>query len=631
MNPNVISFNESVHYGCPTPSESDPYAQVKWIFEERGSRVPTKSGQDNYRYALSHFLKYLQESHGDKPYLLKNEWDSLVLIRFKAWLSFLEQEDRSKFGSHTIVGILSSVRQVMTEAVILEVAATSSILSASMSPGDSATDSHASYSTDELASILEAVRTDMQYTSAVLAGYQPLGIGRDPQVRPTGLKINPQKYAEHGYGWNCEPNVRWYFENKMNSRAISRTAPTADQHKAFFTGAVRYHGGYMNLYKKWGVTPQLDNEILWPLVVQLSYLTGLNPDSLMGLKADCLSENPLTGTPVLRYLKLRSQGEKDLLVDLLNDDAEVPETDQVEDAGEEMELPLKRQQALLVERCIGKTLQLTAPLRQLPDVSEDLKELLFIYESSGNNCHGEIQAAPVWKVSQWCRDIAEKHDLKSSNGERLQFTLVRFRPTLLTEMAARGKDFFEIQHAAGHKSIKTTLAYIEQRTLDTVAEREVTSALVKIWRNRDEFTASLDSTKPSSRAQPLKGLISNCKNVFDPPRVVQLRADYAPGQSCTQFNMCLFCKNIVIMNEHLPVLAYYRNQIRSTTVNSGIDLPNIALYEKSLAVLDQIFDPESSNFTEEELDEAIAASETLDIVIDPLVYRGEDTSEDEES
>ena len=510
----------------------------------------------------------------------------------------------------------------MTEAILLELTATHDIINISMPLAHRETNKNDPYSNDELAGILEAVKEDLKYTNAVLAGYKRTGAGRDPQARPApSLRINPQKYAEHGYGWKCEANLRWYFEHRMNCRAMSRTDDEGEKHKAFFEGASRCHGGYMAVYKRWGVTPQIDRDILWPLVIQLSYLTGLNPSSLMGLKVDCLVEHPLTGTPVLRYVKLRSNGEKELLVDLLNEDAVDPD-DEIEDECEDAEMPLKREHAILVQRVIEKILRLTRPVREHMDFPAHLKDLLFVYQSSGNNCHGEFQAVPVWKMNQWCRQMGERHNLRSASGTPLSFSLVRFRPTRLTEMAAKGKDFFEIQHVAGHKSIKTTLTYIEQRTLDAVAEREVTNALERIWSNREEFCPPTPLEKRLIPIAPFKGLISDCKNVFDPPRPVQLAADYVAGQACTRFNMCLLCKNIVVMKEHLPILAHYRNQIRAATTNTGVDLPHVALYEKSLAVLDQIFDPDTSEFREEDLDDAVAAAEFLDVVIDPLVYSG---------
>lgn len=618
MTSNVVSLNDAAYYGLPAATAEHPFAQVNWIFEQRLSRVPTESGKENYRYALGFYLDFLQETVGAAPFALRERWDSLALVRFRTWLLTRELKDGAQLASHTLVGIVSSVRQTMTEAVALDLTPTCDIINISMPQGHRDSDMHAAYSSEEVAGILEAVKDGLQYTNAVLAGYKRMNTGRDPQVRPdSSMLINPQKYAAHGYGWNCEANLRWYFENRMNCRAMSGNEAEASNHKGFFSGANRYHGGSKSVYKAWGVTPQIDRDILWPLVIQLSYLTGLNPDSLMALKFDCLSEHPLTGTPVLRYLKLRSKGEKELLIDLLNESAADADQDV-----ESVEMPLKRQHALLVQRVIEKILRLTKPVREHPDFPAQLNDLLFVYQSSGCNSHGEFLAVPVWKMNQWCREMAERYDLKTSVGETLSFSLVRFRPTRLTEMAVQGKDFFEIQHVAGHKSIRTTLAYIEERTLSVLAEREVEGALERIWSNRNEFCPPERKERRPIPIIPFKGLISDCRNVFDPPRSVQLAADYVEGQACTRFNMCLLCKNIVIMKEHLPILAHYRNQIRGATTNSGVDLPHIALYEKSLAILDQIFDPDVSEFSEYDLDEGVAAAEYLDVVIDPLVYAG---------
>lgn len=620
MNDKVISLDDAAYFGLPAATPERPFAQVEWIFEQRSSRVPSESGQNNYRYALGFYLKFLAETERGKPFALRERWDTLSLVRFRTWLLTQERGDSNQFGSHTLVGLMSAVRQVMTEALELGLAATQSFINVRMDAARRSTDKHNPYTEVEVAGILAAVKEDLKYTNAVLAGYKRMGVGRDPTVRPdTALRINPQKYAEHGYGWNCEANLRWYFENRMDCRPMYSTDVDAPKHKGFFSGASRYHGGPFTVYKRWGVTPQIDRDILWPLVIRLSYLTGLNPYSLMGLRTDCMTEHPLTGTPVLRYMKLRSKGEKELLVDLLNEsEGHAEDIDGVESA----ELPLKREHAVLVQRVVEKILRLTKPLREHADFPQSIKDLLFVYQSSGNNCHGEFQSVPVWKMNQWCREMGERHDLRASTGEPLSFCLVRFRPTRLTEMAAQGKDFFEIQHVAGHKSITTTLDYIEQRTLDAVAEREVTEAIQRIWSNRNEFCIAEHREPKTAPLVPFKGLISNCKNAFDPPRNVQLAADYVAGQGCTRFNMCLLCKNVVIMQEHLPMLAYYRNQIRAATTNTGVDLPHVAFYEKSLSILDQIFDPDTSEFSEEELDEAVASAEMLDVVIDPLVYAG---------
>jgi integrase len=619
MSSNVTFIDEAKLLGLPKATEEKPFAQVEWIFQLRQSQVRSSSGQENYNYALGYYLRHLQEAERKRPYILQERWDSFALIRFRVWLDALRnKEGKRPIGAHVRIGLVSCVRQAMTEAVYLGLTVSQDIINVSMPVAGRETDKHSIYSKQDLAAILEVVKSDLRYTNAVIAGYKPTSVGRDPRLRPAKeLGLTLATFSKYGYGWTIEDNLRWYFENVLNCVAISTSHTGADAHMGFFRGAIRYHGGFTALYRKWGVTVHIDREVIWPLVIQLGYLTGLNPESLATLKLDCLIEHPLTGTPVLRYLKLRSTGEKELLIALLNN------KELSDDDYEPVEIPLKREHAILVQRTIDRIVRLTKSLRENRSCSPEIKDLLWVYQSSGNNCFGEIQTVTVWKLNQWCRKIAEINDLRTADGSRLEFTLVRFRPTRLTEMAAQGKDLFEIQHVAGHKSILTTLSYIEKHTLDDVANREVSGALMRIWQNRDEYKV-FESERPIVVAPliPYKGLISDCKNVFDPPHFVKQAADYVEGQSCTRFNMCLLCKNVVAMKEHLPYLALYRTQIRVATAKVGVDLPNMAFYAKSLAILDQIFDPDTSEFEETDLDEAVAASELLDMVLDPLVYSG---------
>jgi hypothetical protein len=76
--------------------------------------------------------------------------------------------------------------------------------------------------------------------------------------------------------------------------------------------AWRHFGGLNDIYRTFGVASVLDEDLLGPLLIELMYLTGLNPTSALYLRTDCLAEHPLAGIPVLRYLKKRSSGEKEL-------------------------------------------------------------------------------------------------------------------------------------------------------------------------------------------------------------------------------------------------------------------------------------------------------------------------------
>ncbi len=86
MNSKVILLDDAAYYGLPEAKPERPFAQVEWIFEQRLSRVPSDSGQSNYRYALGFYLKFLMETEGGAPFVLKERWDTLSLVRFRTWL-----------------------------------------------------------------------------------------------------------------------------------------------------------------------------------------------------------------------------------------------------------------------------------------------------------------------------------------------------------------------------------------------------------------------------------------------------------------------------------------------------------------------------------------------------------------
>lgn len=621
MTARVIDLDEIRLLGVPEPSGERPHVMLDWLFEQRLSRVPSKSGKKNYMSGLSYYKKFVKELVGNAPFDTREHWGMLALVQFKSWMTVYRQPNGKPLASHTVIGIMSTVRQVMLEAVANGLTASPHIANASAGVAFAETDAHAPYDTDELAAILEAIKKESQYVLSVLKGYRFTGRGRDPRVLPKGY--NFRTTTQQGLGWAVRDNLLWYFENEMNGVAITEEHPNASCHNVFLKNTRRYNGSLTAFYRSLGVASILDEDLLGPLLVELMYLTGLNPTSAIFLRADCLAEHPLAGVPVLRYLKKRSQGEKELFLDLLNaKDGHSAEAQLVGTQLEPAELTLKREQAILVQRVIDRILTLTKPLRARPNTKDDLRDMLFIYESSGVKTHRKVMHFDLEKANLWCQQVRDQYSLRARDGGPLTFTLVRFRPTRLTELAAQGKDFFEIQHVAGHKSVKQTLAYIEQRTLDAVAQREVTGALETIWANRQEFEPPQRAGKKVIPIVPFKGLVADCKNVFDPPRQVTLAADYVEGQACTRWNMCLLCKNVVVMAEHLALLANYRGQLVAALGNSATDLPHAALYEKSLAVLDQIFDPATSEFAEEELDAAVEASVLLDIVVDPLVYTG---------
>lgn len=602
---NNITLMDVREYGRPPePTPEQPFAQIDWIFTIRGARTAAAETRANYRAALSFYKSHLTVTGGDRPFLLREQWDEFALLRFKEELEDRRDSGEVSNSSYSLVGLFSCVRQVMDEAASYGLLDCKSVQAVGFGQGVSETDGHASYSESELAQILEAMAVEQRHTHKVIAGYrqQPTDAGRDPRVTPS-------KGAAKGYGFKVEANTRWYFEHVLGSRPIVGLEHEKALHPAFFAAASNVHGGIHNMYRRWGVSAYLEFGLVMPLAVSILHLTGLNPSSLLALRTDCLrDEHPLTGMPYLLFEKARSQGEKELHLSLLD-----PRDERA----------LKRKQSLQVKRTIDSILELTRPMRDALPSGSELRQRLFVFQSSGPNAHGQLLALKPPQTSTWCKQMVRKHNLHADDGSELLFNLVRFRSTKLTEMALEGRDFFEIQQVARHKSVKQTVRYIAMNRLDSPSRTVVANALEQIQANRSEvLKAAVPSSPVEKPIHLFKGLISDCKNVFDPPDKVKRTVGYVPGQACTRFNMCLFCRNVVVMREHLPLLAAYRAQILAAQGNNVQNLPHASFYDESLEVIENLLDPELGEFTGQDIEWAIEEATTLDVIVDPLLYRG---------
>lgn len=602
---NIIPLNLREYSKPPVPTAQAPFAQIEWIFDKRRDRMSNGSSKGNYHAAKAFYIQHIKVTEGRSPYLLIEKWDEFALLRFKEKLQDRVDAGDIDASSYTLTGHFSAVRQVMKEAAAYGLLGTRVIQETNWGAAFSETDTHASYSDRELSQILNAVGEELRFAYAVAGDYQRQApdIGRDPRV-------DFRRGTEKGYGFGVEANMRWYFENVLGCEAIVRTGQSKKEHLGFLNAATNLHGGLHTLYRRWGVSAFVDENLLMPLAINLLYLTGLNPSSLLGLQIDCLQdEHPLTGMPYLLFEKERSGGEKELHLPLL---------EKREERG------LKRKQTLQVKRAISALFKLTARIRTRIPADAPLQQHLFIYESTGPRTHGQILPLTVKQTSAWCQRMVEKYNLCAESGAPLAFNLVRFRATKLTEMALEGRDFFEIQQVARHKSITQTVRYIAANRLDEPARNVVSAALEQIRANQEEVITS--PSVPTIGNPPsihlFNGLIADCKNVFDPPERVKRAIDYVPGQACTRFNMCLFCRNVVVLKEHLPALAAYRAQIMAAQANNVQNLPHAHLYDQTLSIMDNLLDPNVSHFTSDEIEWALDMATSIDMVVDPLLYRG---------
>jgi hypothetical protein len=190
-------------------------------------------------------------------------------------------------------------------------------------------------------------------------------------------------------------------------------------------------------------------------------------------------------------------------------------------------------------------------------------------------------------------------------------------------MVREGYDFFRIQAVAGHASFKTTERYLAEHQLAPQAQREISATLKQIHYNKQEF-----ENNPKPYATPVtqhlgeviyKGLICDCKNVFDPPEMIKHLPGHIDGEPCILWNMCLLCPNVVIARKHLPNLVAYEHEIEAALSKSNLGhTPTGLKYQKIKAVLKGIF----NEFGDEDLAWAREISECADAYVDPVTYRG---------
>lgn len=399
--------------------------------------------------------------------------------------------------------------------------------------------------------------------------------------------MEKQRGNANGYGFGVKVNMRWYFEHVLQCVPITY-ASRQEEHKTFLTEASLTHGGLHTLYRRWGVTVAFGIDMLMPLVMQLAYLTGLNPGPLLALDIDCYGEkHPATNSPYLRFVKSKTSSQHELHLNLLDadeKDEEAPLVNNEKMFAQELRY-LPRKQAHQIAKTIGMILSATALLREELPAESPHKRRLLIYRATSNFSDGQVCGLSPAASSQWCRLVVKKYNLVGDDGGPLKLNLVRFRSSKLTELARQGRDLLEIRLIGNHKNVRTTMAYLSRRNLDVTANRVLRNALEQIHANREEFgTESCARPSDEKPIQIFRGIVSDCKNVFDPPKKVRLARSYQAGKACSRFNMCLFCKNIIIFREHLPLLIAYLGQINVSLENNVQNVPNPRLYEDSKAM-----------------------------------------------
>lgn len=592
----------------PEPTAENPYAQLDWVWERAGLRYRNKNTRANHHYRLAAYKRFLAEEHGyderlqeDPRFRLAVHWNHYTLYNAaKYWHS-------QGLASHTVHNYLHSLRIVLHYAAARELTPATEFLEPEIGPLHRETKIREAYEDAELEVIRKVITEATKYAMRVVAGYNPTGAGEDPR------RTADYAYVRPGEGWACWDNMVWYFENVLQCRPFHKIRGNSDSHRQFITAAYSYYGGPNGVWRRLGVAPVIDSSLIFPLAMKLAMETGLNPYAILGLKRDCYRDShPLTGLPYVRYYKERSTGEKDLHVSFFDDPNQA-------------DFHLLPKQSEIIRRTIELILKLTEPL--VSEAREEDKGHLLLVQNS-RRFPKNARPNPVYVLDRGSLQNTSnkiKGALTKAGHDNIPeyLNLARFRPTVITKMVRDGHDFFRVQLAVGHASARTTYRYLNSLNLAPQAQREVSATLVQIHRNKEEFERD---PKPYATAATqhqegviYKGVLCDCKNVFDPPDAVRRLPTFREGQACTYWNMCLLCPNVLITRKHLPLFISYAKEIELSVEGNNLShVPNAPHYQKVAAVLEGIF----QEFAEDDITWAKQIAECSDHFIDGVTYRG---------
>lgn len=568
-----------------------PFTPVMHLFAAATMQSHSESGQSNYYDACKCFIQCLVDgghNEGDSVLTMLGEH---TLTRFRKYLQSLLQN--AQISTAVANTHMSAARRMLERATEIDGLGLHSFYPAPGFDVARETDLYNPYSPDERSRISEAIQTAIAHTHALAQPYVCTGVGEDP-------------YDEHGkakVGIATLETARWIFENKLGCVPINfANLDVNDKYHRYFRNVLNASSlSIYDIYESWGVLYDRSSKVLAPYIARLAQVTGLNADSIATLQLDdFVPVHPLSQRPCLRYWKERSTGEKEYLLDIFK--AEISW--------------LTTSQAREIKKIFDDVILITSEFRAC--AGPDIKDDLFIYKSSSRAAWGEIKSLSQQRsvLNIALKSFSEKSNLLADSGEPLSLSPSRFRPSFVSELVERGVSVREIQMMLGHENIETTLKYLDRMDFNRVARDKLDVALREIHSETITDKPVVAVTEFNSGNDDniiFKTPLGGCKNIFNPPEFIKSLRNYVPGKPCSLYNKCLACENNMITKSDLPTLfAMRRDYLHILHTNRVVDTPYGYVVLENLNLLENILDPELSDFSKEELEEAERLSEYVD-------------------
>lgn len=578
-----------------SPDPERPFQHLLHLFSASSMKSSSASGQSNFIEAFKNFRAYLKDANYTGLEDIRELVTPYSLPKFRGYLQEKILE-RSLSTSHSS-SMMSSARKMMARAVQIEGLGLTSYVAAVGFDAERETDQYKPYPQAVRNRISQVIEQEIEETNRLAQPYVLSRAGEDP--------LNPDGSMRRGL--KTMDNARWIFENKLDCKPLNfESVDRNDPYQRAFMSIISTSSiSIFEVYKSWGVQYQVDGRVIAPYIARLAQVTGMNADSLLGLELDDFIErHDLTDRPCLLYWKERSEGAKMLHLDIFHAETSW----------------LTTSQGRVVKKIFDDVKHLTREIRLSAPVEAQNK--LFIYRSSSPRKYGVVDSFENSGANQLKKTLdkfSQDHGLLDEDGNPLTLSPSRFRPSFVSELIERGVSPREIQVLLGHKNLSTTMAYLDQMDFNPMARRMLNKVLHEMQQDTlDEAPKLIPTTTIEStpEAMPLRSGLATCMNVFDPPAFIKALASYDPSKPCTLFNKCLSCSNSIITVSHLSELfAMRRDYQRMIEVNRVLDTPYGAVILDNLDVLNNILDPETSDFSEEELTKAERLSENLQVSI----------------
>jgi hypothetical protein len=379
----------------------------------------------------------------------------------------------------------------------------------------------APYSDREAFEIERAALKDIRTTVLRLRdGTELLARGKDPRGEGS---------------WRDKADLLWYIKNEYGGRTLTfKNLLNSGCTKVYNVIVSMPAGTKRELYEY--LYPSIKDLI--PALIAICLKTGLNPQSALDLRRDCLKAVPSPGRVGIIATKYRTGGAGPKTFQKIVDNRSFSSPGGI----------------------IRTFLNITAPC--LHFLSGADRDLLWVSLDSKRG----FRRLPAANRARVCvKEFAKRHNLVGDNGQPLQLSLARLRTTWLTKRYKTGGNLAAVSKEAKHGQISTTRGYIDNPHTLPIHEQTIADGLQDFYDSVRSRVLTQSAEDPEQLAHTTKAcgmsveqtgsllrgeqdvFISACKDFYNRPG--------GPADTpCDRPWACFTCKNAYWTRRTLPRL-----------------------------------------------------------------------------